>query len=94
MPKIRRRNLPPALLRHLLDRVQAREISPEQLGAFAQWLDTEPEVPIGRWFKRFSGMTVCGEGELVKTFLRGGQLPTGQEVRDDPGFEEVAQRKQ
>ena len=81
MPKIRRRNLPPALLQHLLDRIQSREISPEHLGAFAQWLDTEPEVPTGRWFKRFSGMTVCGEGELVKTFLRNGQISSGEEVR-------------
>ena len=53
MPKIRRRNLPPALLQHLLDRIHAREISAAQLGAFAQWLDTEPEVPTGRWFKTF-----------------------------------------
>ena len=81
MPKIRRRNLPPALLEHLLDRIQAREISTEQLGAFAQWLDTEPEVPTGRWFKRFNEMTVCGEGEFVKTFLRVGQIPAGEEVR-------------
>lgn len=69
MPKIRRRNLPPALLDHLLDRIHSREISPEQLSEFAQWLDTEPEVGTGRWFKRFSGMIVCGEGELVKTFF-------------------------
>ncbi len=48
MPKIRRRNLPPALLQHLLDRIQAREVSPEQLRTFAQWLDSEPEVPNGR----------------------------------------------
>jgi hypothetical protein len=81
MPKIRRRNLPPALLEHLLDRIQAREISAEQLDAFAQWLDTEPEVPTGRWFKRFSEMTICGEGELVKTFLRAGQIPSGEELR-------------
>ena len=81
MPKIRRQNLPPALLQHLLDRIHAREISPEQLGAFAQWLDTEPEVPLGRWFKRFSGMTVCGEGELVKTFLRSGQISSGEQLR-------------
>jgi hypothetical protein len=26
------------------------------------------------------GMTVCGEGELVKTFLNPGQVPVGQEV--------------
>ena len=81
MPKIRRRNLPPALLQHLLDRIQAREISPEQLGEFAHWLDTEPEVPVGRWFKSFSGMIACGEGELVKTFLRFGQLASGEELR-------------
>jgi hypothetical protein len=81
MPKILRRDLPPALLDHLLDRIRSREISPDQLGDFAQWLDTAPEVPVGRWFKRFSGMTVCGEGELVKTFLCEGQTPSGEEVR-------------
>lgn len=80
MAKIRRRNLPPALLDHLLDRVRSREISPEQLGELAQWLDTEPEVPAGRWFKRLSGMTVCGEGELVKTFLLLGQVPSGEDL--------------
>ena len=80
MPKIRRRNLPPALLNHLLDRIKRREISSDQLGALADWLDTEPEVPDGKWFKRFSGMTVCGEGELVKTFLTSGQAPVGTEI--------------
>jgi hypothetical protein len=80
MPKIRRRNLPPALLGHLLERVQSREISSDQLGELARWLDIEPEVPPGRWFKRFSGMTVSGEGGLVKTFLRAGQAAAGDEV--------------
>jgi hypothetical protein len=45
MPKIRRRNLPPALLNHLLDRIKTREISSDQLGVLADWLDTEPDVP-------------------------------------------------
>jgi len=80
MPKIRRRNLPPALFNHLLDRIKRREISSDHLGALADWLDTEPEVPDGKWFKRFSGMTVCGEGELVKTFLTSGQAPMGTEI--------------
>jgi hypothetical protein len=80
MPKIRRRNLPPALLDHLLDRVRSREVSPEQLGELAQWLDSEPGVPAGKWFKRFSGVIVCGEGELLKTFLRGGQAASGEEL--------------
>jgi len=81
MAKIRRRNLPPALLDHLLDRIRERDIPPAQLGEFAHWLDGEPEVPNGRWFKRLSGMTVCGEGDLVKTFLRPGQAPAGKQVR-------------
>jgi hypothetical protein len=80
MAKIRRSNLPPALLDHLLDRVRSREISPEQLGDLAQWLDSEPEIPAGRWFKRLGGMTVCGEGELVKTFLLPSQAPSGQDL--------------
>ena len=81
MPKIRRHNLPAGLLDHLLDRIQSREISPEQLGLLALWLDTEPEVPSGKWFKRFPEMIACGEGELMKTFLRQGQIPAGDEVR-------------
>jgi hypothetical protein len=57
-----------------------REISPDQLGEFARWLDPEPTVPVGRWFKRLPGMIVCGEGDLVKTFLRHGQLAEGEEI--------------
>ena len=60
MPRVRRQNVPPALLQHLLDR--------------------EPEVPEGQWYKRFSGMAVCGEGELIKIFLLPGQAPKGQSV--------------
>jgi hypothetical protein len=44
MPKVRRANLPPALLQHLLDRIQQRSISADQLGLLAVWLDTVPEV--------------------------------------------------
>ena len=80
MPKVRRQNLPEALLRHLLERMRQREISEDQIVLLAQWLDANPEVPGGKWFKKFSGMTVCGEGELVKTFLIPGQLATGEEI--------------
>ena len=80
MPKVRRQNVPPALFQHLLERVQSRKISAEQISLLAAWLDREPEVPEGSWFKRFPGMTVCGEGELIKTFLLPGQLPKGKPV--------------
>ncbi|MBI2220318.1 MAG: hypothetical protein HYU53_03830 [Acidobacteria bacterium] len=80
MPKVRRQNLPPALFHHLLDRIQSRMIPATQLGLLAKWLDTGPEVPEGRWYKRSSGMTVCGDGELIETFLLPGQSPKGERV--------------
>ena len=81
MPKVRRANVPPAVFQHLLNRVQDRKISSEELQELARWLDAEPEVPTGDWYKKFSGMTVCGEGELIKTFLLPEQIPTGQRVK-------------
>jgi hypothetical protein len=80
MPKIRRHNLPPSLLDHLLDRIRSREISANQLGLFADWLDSEPEVPNDKWFKCFPDMIVCGKGEFVKTFLTAQQVPVGKEI--------------
>ena len=83
MPEVRRRNLPSAVLDHLLDRIRERQIPADQLGLLAEWLDTAPEVPTRKWFKRFPKMIVCGEGELVKTILRPGQAPDGDEVNSD-----------
>lgn len=80
MPKVRRRLVPEALLRHLGTRVHERQIDAAQLRLLSQWLDSDPEVPGGKWFKRFPEMTACGEGELIKTFLRIGQVAEGEEV--------------
>jgi hypothetical protein len=80
MPRIQRERIPDPVMAHLLGRIRDREISTAQLGLFARWLDTDPEVPEGQWFKRFPELIVCGEGALVKTFLRPGQVPAGEEV--------------
>lgn len=80
MPKIRRHGLPPALLVHLLTRMRERNISSGQIVLLARWLDTEPEVPHGKWFRKFPGFTVCGEGDLIKTFLLPGQVPDGRAI--------------
>ena len=80
MAKIRRRNIPPALMRHLLDRVASRKVSIQDLALFADWLKNHSEVSEGGWFKRFPESPICGEGELVKTFLVPEQTPTGEEI--------------
>ena len=53
MPRIRRNDLPPALFHHLLERIQERQIDASQLELLAEWLDGDPEVPEGLWYKRF-----------------------------------------
>ena len=80
MPKVRRQKLPQAVLFHLLTRMRERKISSEQLTLLGRWLDTEPEVPIGKWYKKFTGFAVCGEGEFIKSFLLPGQVLDGQEI--------------
>jgi ribosomal protein S18 acetylase RimI-like enzyme len=81
MPQVRRKDVPPQLLQHLLERIQERRIDAKQLELLAEWLDAAPEVPEGPWYKKLSGMTVCGEGELIKTFLLPGQAPKGERLR-------------
>ena len=80
MPKIRRENLPPALLAHLLDRQEKWDISSDEIAVLADWLATNPEVPDGNWHKDFGSFFVCGEGGLVKTFLPKGRLPEGERL--------------
>jgi hypothetical protein len=81
VPRIRRRDVPARLLQHLLERIQERRIDAKQLELLAEWLDAVPEVPEGPWYKKLSGMTVCGEGELIKTFPLLGQAPKGERLR-------------
>lgn len=80
MPKVQRRNIPRPLLEHLLRRIEQREIEAAALESLAAWLDTNPEVPIGDWYKRFPTMIVCGRGALVRTFLKSSQTPLGEEL--------------
>jgi hypothetical protein len=80
MPKVQRRDIPRALFNHLLERIREREIDANALQSLAAWLDTNPEVPKSSWYKCFTTMTVCGEGALVKTFLKPSQAPVGEEL--------------
>lgn len=80
MPKIRRARIPEAVLAHLLDRMRDRAVGFQQLTELSEWLDSDPIVPDGKWFKRFEHFIACGEGELIKTFLRPGQSAVGIEM--------------
>jgi len=62
-------------------RIKSRQIAVDQLGLLADWLATQPDVPEGKWFKRFPGMIVCGEGEFIRTFLQAEQAALGEELK-------------
>ena len=81
MPKVWRHDLPRQLYAHRLERVQQRHISGKVLALLVEWLDQQLELPQGKWCKRFPGMTVSGEGELVETILLRGQAPLVEEVQ-------------
>lgn len=80
MPKIRRKHVPRPVIEHLARRVRQREVPVEDLQNLAKWLDTNPTVPSGQWFKRFTKIIACGEGELVKTILEDRHSAVGSEV--------------
>ncbi|HVY71992.1 MAG TPA: hypothetical protein VHH73_18815 [Verrucomicrobiae bacterium] len=68
------------MLAYLLKRIEERNIRADALQSLAAWLDTDPEVPVDDWYKRFPEMTVCGKGTFIKTFLTPLQTPLGEEL--------------
>jgi hypothetical protein len=73
-------NLPPGVRRHLIGRMRDRAISIADLNRLRLWIDSNPEVPEGEWYKDFGSFKICGNGSLPKTFLRRGQAAKGKAV--------------
>ena len=80
MPRIRWAELPGALRNHLFERVRQREISAEDLYELKLWRETDPEAPVGPWYKDFGSFKICGKGELPKTFLLRDQVAKGRRL--------------
>ena len=80
MPKIRFSDLPHSLWRHLLDRVQAREITLGDLRRLQEWVKSEPFAPDGDWYKDFGSFKLCGSSEYPKTVLTKGMAAFGKRI--------------
>jgi hypothetical protein len=80
LPRIRFANLPPAVWQHILDRVDERKITLEDLQKLQTWARSNPEAPAGDWFKDFGSFKICGTGELPKTVLMRHMKPFGAEI--------------
>jgi hypothetical protein len=67
-------------MNHLIDRFRKGRIAASDFVELKHWLESDPDVPEGLWFKRFRRFILAGEGELAKTFLEPGMAPKGVEV--------------
>jgi len=81
MPKIETwSRLPRAIREHLIERMHDRKISLDDLNRLRIWMESNPEVPEGPWYKDFGSFKLCGEGAYPKTFLLAGQVANGSEL--------------
>jgi hypothetical protein len=70
-------NFPKKLREHLIQRMADRSITIEDLNRLRLWVESNPKVPEGEWYKDFGSFKVCGEGPYPKTFLLHGQAARG-----------------
>jgi hypothetical protein len=62
MTKIRRP--PPAdVMPHLVDRFRQGWISVADFEALQYWLNSDPDVSLGDWYKKFPKFILAGQGE-------------------------------
>jgi len=79
MPKIRKPP-PKGILDHLVQRFRDGRISSADFLELKHWLESDPEVPHGKWYKRFKTGFLAGKGALPSTFLALGMAVEGDEV--------------
>src|SRR6266513_2985755 len=74
MPKIENwDNLPEGIRCHLIDRMRDRAITIADVNQLRLWIESNPEVPDGDWYRDFGSFKICGQGSYPKTFLLRGQ---------------------
>ncbi len=81
MPKIKKwAGMPTAVRDHLIERMRDRNVNLDDLNQLRLWMESDPDVPEGPWYKDFGSFKLCGEGSLPKTFLLRGQAARGQQL--------------
>lgn len=81
MPKISGwKSLPGNVRQHLVERMRDREISLSDLNQLRLWIESQPDVPEGDWYKDFGSFKICGSGSFPKTFLSRGQAAKGESL--------------
>jgi hypothetical protein len=80
MPKIKKPP-PKGILDHLVKRYREGRISSSDFLELKHWLESDPDVPNGKWYKRFKNGVLAGNGEMPSSFLSPGMAVEGDEVQ-------------
>ena len=72
--------LPQQIRQHLQERLLCRQITLNDLDKLRFWIESQPDVPEGEWFKNFGSFKIVGRGPYPLTFLDAEQIPHGREV--------------
>ena len=81
MPKIENwDNLPEGIRCYLIDRMRDRAITIADVNQLRLWIESNPEVPDGDWYRDFGSFKICGQGSYPKTFLLRGQAAKGESL--------------
>jgi len=73
----------PAIKAHLSRRLFDRHITVEDLDNLRIWVESNPDVPEGKWYKDFGRFKICGAGPNPTTFLTEGQAADGHEINGE-----------
>ena len=71
---------PQAVREHLSQRLTDRGITGEDLDKLRVWVQSQPDVPAGDWYKDFGSFKIRGTGADPTTFLTREQQACGQKL--------------
>jgi hypothetical protein len=66
-----------------MQRLLDRKITLDDLNKLQIWVESNPELPAGRWFRNFGSFKIVGEGPNPLSFLDSEQFAFGDEIRSE-----------
>jgi hypothetical protein len=72
--------LPQRAMDHLVQRFKEGRIAASDFLELKHWVESNPDVPDGDWFKRFKTGILVGHGDTATSFLSPGMVAHGTEV--------------
>jgi hypothetical protein len=77
-----------SLRAHLTQRLKDRRITLNDLDKLRVWVESQPDVPEGDWYKDFGAFKICGKGPAPVTFLDDTQIPWGKNMDESDKSEQ------